>query len=122
MGHKLTSKQIKAIYLMASGATTVDIGKKLKMRRQTLWNWRQKPHFNAEFDRVMNEMCKDIETRIKRLVSESVTNVSYGMGSNFCEPQRIRASLAVLKMLGLERLLIQKPTAELGNDTEKLPN
>jgi hypothetical protein len=45
MSHKLTAKQIKAIYLLAAVHPIILIARELKMRREMLSRWRKIPEF-----------------------------------------------------------------------------
>jgi hypothetical protein len=105
MSHKLTSKQIKAIYLLAGGATTIQVGKRLKLRRETLSRWKQIPEFTKEFERVMDEVRGDMQHRLTHLVEESISAVTHGINNNYCEPKRLQTAFSVLKLLGIERII-----------------
>lgn len=105
MSHKLTPKQVRAIYLLAGGATTIEVGRQLRMRRETLSRWKQLPWFNAEFERVMEQARGDFQHRLTHLVDQSITTMSYGLSSNFCESKRLSAALGVLKLLGIGRIV-----------------
>lgn len=106
MSHKLTPKQIKAIYLLAAGKTTIEVGKQLKLRRETLSRWRRIPEFSMEFDRITQEMCDDMKSRLTCLVGESIGAVSHGIKSEGCTPQRLKTAFSVLKLLGIDRMLV----------------
>jgi hypothetical protein len=106
MSHKLTSKQIKAIYLLVQGHSAIEVANRLRMRRETLSCWKKIPEFNLEFERVMTEIRDDMRHRLTHLVDRSISTVSYGMASDYCDPRRLRAALSVLKLLGIERAVL----------------
>ena len=115
MSHKLTSKQIKAIHFLAQGLSAIEVGKRLQLRRETLSRWKKIPEFNLEFERVMAEIRDDMHHRLTHLVDRSISTVSYGMASDYCDPRRLRAALNVLKLLGIERAMLPGVAKKDGN-------
>ena len=106
MSHILTAKQIKAIYLLAEGKMTIEVGKAMKLRRETLSRWKRIPEFQLELERIMQEMCDDMKHRLTRLVSESISSVSRGLNGVYTDPKRLQTSFSVLKLLGIDRMLV----------------
>jgi len=116
MQHKLTSKQIKSIHLLAHGMSVVQVSKGMKLRRETIWRWKNTPEYNNEFDRVMDNIRADLRHRILHLVEGSINTVSYAMESAYCDPGRLRVALNVLKLLGIERELISGELKQNGDE------
>jgi len=108
MSHKLTPKQIKAIYLLAAGATTIEAGKALKLRRETLSRWKQIPDFVMEFDKVMEEQRESMNHRLTHLAGDSIDTVSKEIKSGEYAWRRLETALNMLKLFDVGKILAPK--------------
>lgn len=113
MQRKLTSKQVKAAYMLAQGKSSSSVSSKLKMRRETLWRWRQLPRFIEEMERVMGETREDLKSRIANLVHDAINTMNEALTNDYCAPKRTQAALHMLKLLGIEQILAAKAAKEL---------
>lgn len=105
MLHNVTVRQRKAIYLLARGVPVVSVAEQLKLQRQTLYRWKQKPEFQQEFDRVMEEMREGFRHRMVNLIDVSLNAVENGLAAWGNDPKRVQAGLDVLRMLNLHRVM-----------------
>jgi predicted transcriptional regulator len=105
MSHNVTSKQLKAIYLLAKGKSIGEVAQHLKIRRETLSRWRKKPEFNDKLEKVMEDIRAGFKERITHLIDYSLYAATDGLsyGNN---PKRTQTALNVLRMLGIDRVLL----------------
>lgn len=108
MSHKLTPKQVKAIYLLARGQTSMEVANHLKMRRETLSRWKKDPVFSAEFEKVMGEVRDGLKDRLTHLADLSITTVRAEFNAIHSNPKVVLTALGVLKLLGIEQVVSPK--------------
>jgi hypothetical protein len=99
MSHKLTPKQLKALSMLASGMSTVQIAREIKLRRETISRWRQIPEFTHEYDRLMDEVGFALKSKVTRVMDAAIKKITYEVESSYGDPKRIRALLHVIKTL-----------------------
>ena len=99
MSQKLTSKQQKAIYLLARGDTIIAAAKALNMRRETLSRWRKIPEFIVEYEKLMVETRASLSHQITSLLEISITDVKQEIKQYNGDPKRIQALLNMIKTL-----------------------
>jgi hypothetical protein len=99
MSHKLTPKQLKVLAKLASGISTIQIAKDLKLRRETITRWRQIPEFMQEYDRLMGEVRLGLKNKITEVMNATLERISHEVGGGFSDPQRIDAFLNILKTM-----------------------
>ena len=114
MQHKLTSKQRRAIYLLARGMSNNDVVKALKIRRETLWRWKKLPEFAKNFEHVMEELRTGMQHRLSYMIDASITAVQSELAYP-SDPKRIQTALNVIKLLGISHILYR-------NDAKTPPN
>jgi hypothetical protein len=105
MSHKLTPKQVKAAYLLASGNSGVEIATALNMRRETLSQWKRIPKFNELIEQIVKEQRDIMRRRITEMVEMSIANIITELSTRTHQERCLNASLGVLKMIGIERLV-----------------
>jgi hypothetical protein len=105
MLQKITSKQMKAIYMLASGATVREVASQLKMHRETLSRWQRQPVFTHKLEQVMREAEEGMKTRLISLMDTSISALTKGITSTYSDPKHIQMALNVLKLLGNAREL-----------------
>jgi hypothetical protein len=103
MSHKLTSKQTRAIYMLAAGATASEIANALMIRRETLLRWRKKEPFADKLSVVMREMEQGLHNRLTALMDTSITALKKELGSSYGDPKRVQTALNVLKLFEADR-------------------
>lgn len=101
MQQNVTSKQLKAIYMLIEGKTAGEIAAALRLRRQTLWRWKQLPHFQHKFRQLMHDTEEAMQRRLGRLMDDSIKAVSAGLGYYGCNPKRVEVALKVIEKLGM---------------------
>ncbi len=106
MSHKLTSKQQKAVHLLAGGMTTIEASRHLGLRRETLSRWKQIPEFHTEIERVTQELCFNMRHRLLGLVDDSIAAVKKEFFAYKCDPKRIQMALNLFEMLGIHRVMM----------------
>lgn len=105
---RLTTKQLEAVRLLASGKSATTIAHLLDLRRETLSRWRKVPAFAAEYERLMEGMRSEMAPRLTQLVHRSIAALYDEIdGRAKCDHARVRAAINVLKLLKAESLLAQ---------------
>jgi len=99
MSRKLTSKQVKAVYLLAGGASATEVAKVLKLRRETLSRWKKLPVFVEETERVAADLREGMKHRLDSLVDHSITTLKSELARYQSDPKRVQTALNVLKLL-----------------------
>ena len=115
MSRKLTTKQLKAVHMLAMGDKSTNIAKELKLRPETLSRWKRSTEFNMAIDQVTEELRDRVRYRFLQLVEASIGAIQGQLGSRFCDPRHIMAAISVLKMLGMERVVL--PTTAITHQT-----
>jgi len=79
----LTAQQIKAIQLLVQGNTTVQVADALKVRRETLWRWRETPLFKTEYEQALADYFADEKRTLLQLRMKAwkTLNQALEMGS-----------------------------------------
>jgi len=79
----LTAQQLKAIQLLVQGNTTVQVAEALKVRRETLWRWRELPTFKAEYEAALADYFADEKRTLLQLRMKAwkTLNQALEMGS-----------------------------------------
>lgn len=108
MSQKLTSKQYKAAIMLATGCTQQGVADRLKLRRETISRWKQKPEFNTTIQQIVRESCGGIEQRLRSLADDSITCIKAELGRHETDAKAIDAALKVLKMLGIDQITPEK--------------
>jgi len=109
MSHKLTAKQVKALHLLAGGATAVEVAQILKMRRETLSRWKKIPEFAQKLEQVMTQIRDGMQHRLTGLADASISALKAELGRYQSDPKRIQTALNVLRLLGI----VQKPPGKI---------
>jgi len=115
MSHKLTAKQIKALHLLAGGATAVEVAQLLKMRRETLSRWKKIPEFAQKLEQVMTQIRDGMQHRLTGLADASISALKTELVRYQSDPKRIQTALNVLRLLGIA----QKPPGKPAITPEK---
>ena len=106
MSRKLKTKQLKAIYLLASGITGVEVARQLKLRPETLSQWKKIPAFNEKFEQLMEEVRAGMQHRLTSLINASVSREHLELTNPYIlDPKCVQVSLNVLKLLGIDKML-----------------
>jgi hypothetical protein len=108
MAKKLHPRQVRAARLLAYGETTNSITSKLKVRRETLSRWKRLPAFKAQMEQIIEEERIQMQYKLSRLADTALETLWDEMqfipGGN---PRvRLQAALSVLRLLGVERLVL----------------
>lgn len=112
---RLTTKQLEAVQLLASGKSATTIAHLLDLRRETLSRWRKIPAFAAEYERLMEGMRAEMAPCLTQLVHRSIAALYNEIdGSGKCDHARVRAAINVLKLLKAEELLARTASAHIG--------
>ena len=91
MSHKLTAKQIKALYLLASGQPIISIAKQLKLRRETLSRWLKIHEFIVEYERIIQEIFFDLRNQIAALMESAIKAIKSDVNSYNNVPKCIQS-------------------------------
>lgn len=71
----LTAKEQKAVELLAIGKNYNEVAKELKIDRTTLWQWKQKPTFEAYYNSLIKEVKEHTKEKILSLYDEALKTV-----------------------------------------------
>ncbi|MCF6366401.1 MAG: hypothetical protein L3J35_09390 [Bacteroidales bacterium] len=71
----LTAKEQKAVELLAIGKNYNEVSKELKIDRTTLWQWKQKPTFEAYYNSLIKEVKEHTKEKILSLYDEALKTV-----------------------------------------------
>lgn len=116
MSQKLTTKQILAARLLASGITALQASAQLKLRRETLSRWKQNPYFRHEIQMAIGTQMEDAQCRLRKLVEVSLMAIERGLNAGCAEPEkRVQVAISVLRMLKID-------TGVAPNDAEMHPS
>lgn len=99
MQHKLTAKQLQAVHFLVSGDSIFQITNNLKIRRETLWNWKRIPEFKEEYERVLAETKAKLQTSIEDVFQESLQEMKQELKRYDNDPKRLEVLLNVIKAL-----------------------
>lgn len=106
MPRRLTAKQLAAAAMLARGCVQDEIRVRLKLRRTTLERWRVLPEFVQEIARAVGETREATQQRLSILFDASVAAMKQELARTECNPKRIQTALSVLKLLGVEQILL----------------
>lgn len=71
----LTAKEQKAVELLAIGKNYNEVAKELNIDRTTLWQWKQKPTFEAYYNSLIKEVKEHTKEKILSLYDEALKTV-----------------------------------------------
>ncbi len=71
----LTAKEQKAVELLAIGKNYNEVSKELNIDRTTLWQWKQKPTFEAYYNNLIKELKEHTKEKILSLYDEALKTV-----------------------------------------------
>lgn len=99
MSRRLTSKQLKVLDMLASGISTIQISRELKLRRETMTRWRKIPEFVYEYEKLMDEVRHNLKNKMTEVMNAAITRMTYEASDYSSDPKRIEALLKVIKTL-----------------------
>lgn len=73
---ELTSRQLKAVGLLANGISPTNTAEAVGVARKTLYNWRQQPAFREKLREVGDELWQDAAATFKGMSEEAVQAIS----------------------------------------------
>jgi len=92
---KLTPKQDKAVFLLASGKVVAEVAEQLEVDRTTLWVWRQQPAFEAILNQTREETKQAMQDGLRSLHQQALQTLRQSLDSGN-EVVALKAALAVL--------------------------
>lgn len=101
MSHKLTPKQLKALYMLTSGASANQVANTLSMQRETLSRWRKNPLFIEKFEQVMRQIEAAMQHRLLATMDNTISKMNSELSSSYGSSKHIQTASNVLKMLSL---------------------
>lgn len=108
MQRTLTLRQINAARLLAWGKKPTEVIHALKLRRETLWRWRQFPEFQKEMQSIMDEEAEEMHFHLRHLAQASLAAVWTEINDNSDDSKRVETALSVIKLLGIERITLPR--------------
>ncbi|BCR05316.1 hypothetical protein DESUT3_23850 [Desulfuromonas versatilis] len=100
--NKLTSKQIKALPLMAQGMSGVDVAKEVSVTPQTVSGWKNDPEFMANLNSIRMEFLESARCQLQQSPTRAVQTLIDLMENSENEEIRRKAALDVLRLTGFE--------------------
>ena len=92
----LTEAQVKCIKLMLEGVTITDIAKKLKVSRQTIYNWEDNAEFKTELDRCGRELVDSAMYKLKRAAPVAADKLVKLLSNGKYEKTQLNAAIDLL--------------------------
>lgn len=105
MSHRLTSKQLKALAMLASGVSQLQIANSLKMRRETFTRWQKIPEFMYEYEKLMDEVRLGLRNKTTEAINTCLERITYEAGGTFGDPKRLETLLKIIKTLEKEEIV-----------------
>lgn len=99
MSHRLRSRQLEALQLLARGHCNDEVIKTMGLQRGTLSRWRRIPEFNQELDRLMIEVHDDMRHHMLHLANASILAAKNQLLRYQSDPKVIQAALNVFKLV-----------------------
>jgi len=100
--NKLTSKQLKALPLMAQGMSGVDVAKEVNVAAQTVSGWKNDPEFMATLNQLKMEALEGARCQLNQSPSKAVQTLLNLMENSSNEETRRKAALDILRLSGFE--------------------
>ncbi len=100
--NNLTSKQVKALPLMAQGMSGVDVAKEVGVTPQTVSEWKQSPDFAAALNGLKMEYLEGAKCLLQQSPSKAVQTLIDLMENSESEETRRKAALDILRLSGFE--------------------
>ena len=94
----LTPKQEKAAYLLVSGKSITDTAKEIGIDRTTLYNWMEGYNYKAFYNKVCQEIQKNIVNGLWGLYDKAMQAISAGLESEN-ESLRIKSAFWLIERL-----------------------
>lgn len=120
---RATSRHIRAAYLLANGAQTIDVLSELKISRATLSRIKTHPRFIDEYEALLAELRLGAPNRIYSIYDRCLRTLSskvYGFGSD------AKLALEVVKFIHSRKLITpdeqQQNTVTPPSVQEKAPS
>ena len=92
----LTEAQVECIKLMLEGITITDIAKKLKVSRQTIYNWEDNAEFKTELDRCGRELVDSAMYKLKRAAPVAADKLVKLLSNGKYEKTQLNAAIDLL--------------------------
>jgi hypothetical protein len=73
---ELTSRQVKAVWLLANGISTINVAEAVRVSRKTLYTWRKLPAFQEKLREAGDELWQDAAAIFKGMSAEAVNAIS----------------------------------------------
>jgi hypothetical protein len=117
--NKFSAKQCKAINLLAKGNTGRDVAKELSVTPQTVCEWKKKPDFVAQVNKLKMEGLETARTALQHSSNVAVEAlIEIAKESNSDETRR-KAALDILRLNGFEAGLHESFAWGIGPKTAK---
>ena len=100
----LTPKQVKALPLLATGESAVNVSRKLKISKQRLSEWKKDENFSNALKCTRREALNDAIFAIEGLANKSVETLMNLMVNSSNEQVRLRAAIFTIEHLELKTL------------------
>ena len=93
---ELKPSQEKAIALLASGQAVGHVAESVGISRQTLWEWRRQPEFEAELNKMRLDVRSEIADKLRTMTNFAVDCLWDTLQNTDNENLRTKISLALL--------------------------
>ena len=94
----LSDIQLQAVQLIAMGVPQVRIAQQLNVTQQTISEWKLRPSFRFELQRLRDCSRREAEDLLRGVVKTAAETVASLMTTSEKEEIRLRAALAVLEL------------------------
>lgn len=100
--NKLTSKQLKALPLMAQGMSGKDVAKEVSVTPQTVSEWKNSPAFMATLNILRTEILESARSQLQQSPNKAIQTLIDLMDNSENEETRRKAALDILRLNGFE--------------------
>ncbi|MCU0833697.1 MAG: helix-turn-helix domain-containing protein [Chromatiaceae bacterium] len=108
----LTNQQREGARLAASGWRQTDIAEHLGVAAETVSRWGKKPAYRAAIQALAGQAQARALSRLEALVDQAVSEIEQSLAFKYDQNTRLRAALAILRLVGVGTLGRSKVDAE----------
>ena len=101
---ELTPKQVKALPLLAAGATAAEVSKTLGISQQQMSEWRHDPTFLSALEEARRDALSNAYHALHHLAKEAVQTLLVLLRDAQNEQVRLKAAMYVIDRLDLHNL------------------
>lgn len=111
----LTPKQEEAAALLAIGTSIAEVGRKVGVNRNTVYEWLRTPAFATYFKKQLRDVRREIRGKLSAMAEEATETLKTLMDEGG-EQSRLKAATYILDRLAEDEKIVKKAKQRKSNE------